>query len=240
MSPALANFIFETVNFLLLAAALAWVLYKPVRQALDAEQERHGRDEKERSRLLAEAETAVREAQSARDAAARENAARSQELLTTARREAEQLLEQAKQARATARKDFDAELASTRAAQALEWADLIGHIASASVSRLLEAIHGPALESSLVRVACTELSELGAGGAALVESTHTLAAADRALLAAVLPGGFEERTAPELIAGVRVTTSAGQVDASVAAIARQTARTLTHALAEPTAQGAHD
>ena len=39
MSPTLANFIFETVNFLLLAAALGWVLYKPVRHALDAEQD---------------------------------------------------------------------------------------------------------------------------------------------------------------------------------------------------------
>lgn len=239
MSTTLANFIFETVNFLLLAAALGWVLYKPVRHALDAEQERRDRDEQERSRLLLEAQTAAREAQSTREAAARESTERREEVLASARREAEQLLEQAKQARAAERRSFESELASARAAQALEWADLIGRIASVSVSRLLETIRGPALDSGLVHAACAELARLEDRGGALVESASPLEATDRARLAALLPGGFEDRTAPELIAGVRVTTSGGQVDASVAAIARQAARTLTNALAEPSARDAH-
>ncbi len=73
MSSALANFLFEAANFLLLAAALGWLLFKPVRRALDAERARHAREEDESKRLRAEAEVLAREARSAREAADREN-----------------------------------------------------------------------------------------------------------------------------------------------------------------------
>ena len=37
MSPDLATFLFELVNFALLAGGLGWLFFRPVRKALDAE-----------------------------------------------------------------------------------------------------------------------------------------------------------------------------------------------------------
>ena len=48
MAPWVANFLFEAVNFLLLAGALGWLFFRPVRTALDAERERRAKEEAER------------------------------------------------------------------------------------------------------------------------------------------------------------------------------------------------
>jgi len=37
VAPWVVNFLFETVNFLLLVGALGWLFFKPVGAALDAE-----------------------------------------------------------------------------------------------------------------------------------------------------------------------------------------------------------
>lgn len=234
MSPALANFLFEAANFLLLAAALGWLLFKPVRRALDAERERHEREVQEGRRLRDEAEALAREATAAREASRLEASRRREEILAAAKREVAALLEEAKRAQALERRSLERELQREREAQAAALAETVGRIAADSVARLLDALNGPSLDAALVRGACDELRALpsAARGAALVEAARPLDAASRALLEGALGGGFEERRVRELGAGVRVTTSAGQVDATAAALARRAARALSAAGAE--------
>jgi F0F1-type ATP synthase membrane subunit b/b' len=230
VAPALADFLFEAVNFLLLAAALGWLLFKPVRRALDEERERHARQDEASQRLRDEAEAAAGAARGAVEAADRETAQRRRETLEAAQEQAAALLEDARQAQAVLRQAQEQELRAWREAETAALVELVGRIAAESVARLLAALPGPSLDAALVRAARAELAALpGADrGEALVESARELDDEARALLAGVL-GGFEERTVRELGAGVRVTTAVGQVDATAASIARFAARAVSAA-----------
>ncbi|WP_338865013.1 hypothetical protein [Myxococcus stipitatus] len=228
MSPGLTNFLFEAANFLLLAAALGWLLFKPVRRALDAEQARHSQQEDEARRMRQEAEVLVRAARAEREAAARESDERRRALLESARREGAREAETARRAQAEERRRMERELLDWKDARAEELTETVGRIAAESVRGLLAALEGPALDLALVRAACVELGAVPveARGAALVECARPLDAESRALLESVLGGALKERVVGELQAGVRVTTSAGQVDATAVAMARRAARAL--------------
>lgn len=239
MSPALTNFVFEAANFLLLAAVLGWVLFKPVRRALDAERDRHDQQLEESKRLRAEAATLASEARTAKEAALREADERRRESLDAAKREAAAIVESARQAQLAERRRLEQELAVQRRAEAAGMADTVGWIAAESVRNLLRALDGPPLDAALVRAARAELDQIPrqARGAAVVECARPLDAEARAALQAVLDPGFQERIVRELGAGVRVTTAAGQVDASAVALARRAALAVKSAAA-PAAIGA--
>jgi F0F1-type ATP synthase membrane subunit b/b' len=232
VSPALANFLFEAVNLLLLAAALGWILFKPVRRALDEERARHAKEEEEQKRLRSEAEALARDARAVRGAADREAAERRSEVLAAAQKDAVRIVEEARKSQAAERRALEQELATSRNAQAAAVADAVGRIAGESVARLLDALEGPSLDVALVRAACAELGALptAARGSALVESARPLEAEARRLLGGALGDGFKERTVSELLAGVRVTTSAGQVDATALSLARHAAQAVTASL----------
>ncbi|MHB8416545.1 MAG: hypothetical protein ACYDCL_00610 [Myxococcales bacterium] len=235
MSPTLANFIFEAANFLLLAAALGWVLFKPVRRALDAERARHAEEAAAGVRLRSEAEALAQQAHAAREAAELEVAERRREAAAAAQQEAARLLEEARKAQALERLAMEAERKSSQAEQADALAETVGRIAAEAVRGLLETLKGPPLDIALVRAACEELAGLPAAAreAALVESARPLGPEARELLARALGRAFDERVVGELGAGVRVTTPAGQVDATAAAIAQRAARTVAGLGAAP-------
>lgn len=222
MSPALANFLFEAANFLLLAAALGWMLFKPVRRALDEERQRHDAQSGELEGLRKEAEALATQAREAQRAAERELDARREAVLSAARKEASDLLEQARKKQRDERKALREELDAMRNAESLALASTVGKLAADAVRRLLEALDGPPLDMALIDAACAQLSSLPAEArrAALVESARPLDAEARRRLQGALGERFEERVVGELGAGVRVTTPAGQVDATAASIAR--------------------
>jgi len=228
VSPALANFLFETANFLLLAAALGWLLFKPVRGALDAERAGHEKAVAAAAQLRAEAESLAKESRAARDGAERDAAQVRAAILSTAKKEAEAILEAARQESAEERRTLLRELEAARQAEVEALADSAGQIAAESVRRLLLSLEAPALDLSLVRAACRALRTLPepARRGALVESARPLGATERGLLQGTLGDSFKERTITELGAGLRVTTLAGQVDASAVAFAREAARAM--------------
>ncbi len=239
MSPSLANFLFEVANFLLLAAALGWILFEPVRRALDKERERHAKEEEEQKRLRSEAEALAKDARAVREATDHETAKRRSELLAAAQKEAAQIVEEARKTQAAERRTLEQELTTSRNAQAAALAETVGRIAGESVARLLSVLEGPSLDVALVRAACAELGGLPsfARGSALVESAHPLDAEARRLLGGAIGDGFKERTVAELLAGVRVTTSAGQVDATALSLARHAAQAVTAAAGPAAAAG---
>ena len=95
-----------------------------------------------------------------------------------------------------------------------------------SGSTTTKVLPGPSLDLALVRAATRELASLppAALRSGLVEVARPLEPEARSLLGGALGVSFEARVVEELGAGVRVTTSAGQVDATASALARRAAR----------------
>jgi len=231
VSPTLANFLFEAANLLVLALALGWAFFKPVRRVLDAEVDRHAKQDEDAAQRKAEAEALMEQARTARAEAARERDEQRQQMLEAARREAAGVLDKARATQAAERQALGQEMQAARAAEASALAETVGRIAGASVRDLLERLDGPSLDQALVGAACKALESMPqeTRGSAQVESARPLAEESRRQLERALGIHIEERIVPELGAGVRVTTAGGQVDTTASAIARQAAREVTDA-----------
>lgn len=229
MSTTLANFLFEVANFLLLAAGLGWLLFKPIRKALDAERQRHQQQDEESRRQRAEAESWTAEVRDARRRAERELDDHRKELLAAAQSEAAALLDEAKAARRAERRALEDELATLREGETQALAEAVGRLAAGAVRELLDVLPGPSLDLALVRAACRELGSLPAAArsSAVVECARPLEAEARTLLRSTLGGPLEARVVEELGAGIRITTPAGQVDATATALTRRAARVVS-------------
>ena len=126
MSPALANFLFEAVNFLLLTAALGWFLFKPVREALERERAQHQSQTESAAHLRAEAEALEGRAREALAQVEQEAAEQRRRAMAAAEQEAKQLREATKQAQLREREDLARELEAVRDAQASAAAETLG------------------------------------------------------------------------------------------------------------------
>lgn len=231
MSPALANFVFEAANFLLLAGALGWVLFKPVRRALDAERQQHEDEQRASERQRALAESLAKEARTAKQVAERDVEQSRQEILNAAKLEAARLLDEARDAARAERQVLQHELEAARNAEIAELASSVGELAAQTVRRLLETLPGPSIDAALVRAACAELESIPVETRrpAQVESARELDGDATKLLQAALGGAYTARVVAELGAGVRVTTPGGQVDASALSLGRYAGRAVQHA-----------
>ncbi|MEX1365557.1 MAG: hypothetical protein AB1Z98_20685 [Nannocystaceae bacterium] len=239
MSPALADFLFEAANFLVLAAVLGWLLFRPVRKALAAEREQHDGLEQRASALRTEAEVLTEQARAAKARLSAELEAERAERRAAAQREASEL-QQAARARARelrATREHEEEAHQRAALDRL--ADAVGDVAARSVLRLLEVLDGPALDLALVRGTCDALEAwpMAQRQPATVESARPLEPEAQRRLRDVLGEPLVLRVVPELIAGVRVTAPAGQIDGTARAFARRARQQVSAAARdEPTAQ----
>lgn len=237
MSPTWVTFGFEAANFLLLMGLLAWLFFRPVRDAIErrraaieqeqrAAAESHAKAEQEREALVAARAAFEAERDLAREGAQREIEAQRQALLEAGR---------AQLARERAR--FEAERQAARIADQHLHARDAALAARAIVEGLLARIAAGELDSGLVGTACRDLERLRDGGKAfgsvVIESAAPLdpaLAARLAAAAAVEPGALSLRVDPALVAGLRVLTDRGLVDASVAGVAARSAQLLERAL----------
>jgi F-type H+-transporting ATPase subunit b len=240
MSPVAATFLFELANFLLLAALVGWLLFRPVRAALTARQQQ----EQERASALEKREqeiTRKSEELAARSATFEETlATERKDRLAAADKEASEIVSHA---RATAERARDR---SRRMLEHLEQAEverLAGAVAAAAreaVARLLIDIESPALDHALLLAVCRKLEADGDPSAAvLVESAAPLEQTDRDALAKAARQDVRSvdfRVVPDLHGGLRVTTASGLIDASAAGIADHAGRVLTRTLTEPAAE----
>jgi F-type H+-transporting ATPase subunit b len=239
VSTALSNFLIEALNFGILAAVLGWLVFKPIRKALDAERDRRTKAEEDLEQRSKEVARKEQEVQAAREKLEDELEQRRNQLLAEAKTEAEAVVRKAHDQADHERDTLRAELAQMRKAQVAEAADQLGDMAGAAVRRLLETLQGPELDDALVRAACTELAKLNGAdlGSVIVESARELDTEARTALQATLPGEIETRVLPELGAGVRITTAAGQVDATAQAFAREARRNVAKDMRE---RGEHE
>lgn len=236
MSPSLSTFLFEVANFIALAALLAWLFFKPVRQAIADQRAKISAQEEKAAQKLADADRMRQQIAAQHKALAIE-------------------LEQFRvEARAAAKQESDALLATTRAqlerersalrrdalniekAQAAKLAQALASAAYLTVKRFFEQMEGPELERLLMTAACQELSafSIDSLGSVTVESATLLDPEAQALMASTL--GEAKKTAvfrvlPELVSGVRISTQQGLIDASVAGLATFAEQSLAEALA---------
>jgi len=146
--------------------------------------------------------------------------------------ERERLVEAARAQMQRERETLKGELVAQRRAQARSLSRDAAFAAREIVVGLLGEVEGPDLEHALLRAACGELEKLRPSGPlapVVVESARALeeeAAADLVQAAGVAAADVARRIDPDLVAGLRVLTARGLVDASAAGLAAQAERVL--------------
>ncbi len=236
MSPSLTTFLFETANFVALAAALGWLFFKPVRAALQAQRERTRKQLADAAAALAEAKQSREQAEAARRALAGELEQMRSHERELAKQERESILNEARRRGEAERAALLQEATRLGQSQLAELSAAAATAASEAVRALLQQIAGPDLELALTAAACRELRALGDGAPLepiAISSATPLSEAQRAALAAalgeVLPR-TELRVDPALLSGIRIGTAAGLIDASALGLARYAALSLRAAL----------
>jgi len=228
------TFVFELINFLLLAAALTWLCFRPVRAFI------RSREEELRSRseaLALERGEVEQELEKARLLRAEAEAAldrQRSELAETARAEQERLTRALRERAETEHARLAKELEAKRTAELEAWSRDVAEWTTALTQALLGRVKGPTLTHALILRAGRELRELRERGALVdpvFEVAEPLDAGHRALLADAAGCNSEQlqvRLVPELVAGVRLVSAQGVIDASVRGLAEYVGRSLRH------------
>jgi len=235
MSSTLSTFLFELTNFLLLAGLLGWLLFKPVRTALQQ------RQAAEKTQIATLAEQTAEADRLRADLAQRQRAFEQEmeglraEHMAAVDQEAAAIRAGARDAANRERESMTRMLGHLEHAQAQRLAAAVAATTRDSVERLLMSLGAPGLEAALIDSACRQVRALGGGslGTVLIESAQPLNADAEAGLRTALDHratGAEFRIVPGLGAGVRLTTARGLVDASAAGIASQAERLLIETL----------
>jgi len=232
VSPSWATFLFETANFLLLAALLGWAFFRPVRAMLERQRASLDAERREAEASRGEAQRQLAEAQKLRAELEASLSGLRERGRQEAEHEAAHLLDGARDQARRERQALEAELGALRRGEAHARSLDSVRAAREVVVRLLARIGGPDVESALQRAACRELAELAAGGRldpVIVEAPRSLeteAIAALAEAAGIAPDRVGQRIVPELVAGVRILTGRGLVDASAAGLAAQAERAI--------------
>ena len=235
MSSTLSTFLFELTNFLLLAGLLGWLLFKPVRTALQERQAAEKRQVDALAERTAEADRLRTDLTQRHSAFEQEMAGLRAEHLAAVDQEAAAIRAGARDAATRERDSTTRMLGHLEHAQAERLAAVVAATTRDSVERLLTSLGAPGLDAALIDSACRQVRTLDGRslGAVLIESAQPLSAdAETALRTALGDRATEAdfRVVPGLGAGIRVTTAGGLVDASAAGIASQAERLLIAAL----------
>jgi F-type H+-transporting ATPase subunit b len=236
LSASWVTFLFEAGNFLLLAAVLGRLFFRPVREALERRRSELESEQSAAAEARADAERARQDT--------REKLAELEDSLEALRERArldaeaerDRLIEAARDQMQRERDTLKGELVSHRRAQARSLARDAAFAAREIVVRLLERMDGPDLERSLMWAACEELEKLASAGPLApvnIESARPLEHESLTILAhaaGVSPTSLDHHVDADLVAGIRVLTARGVVDASAAGLAAQAERLLVDRL----------
>ena len=232
MSASWLTFVFEAANFVLLAAVLGWLFFRPVRESLERRRQQLENERRAAAEARARAEQERQGATARRSELDRSVA----EVRDRARREAEQEKERIlAEARAQMRREREAvakELMAARGAGARDRSRDAAFAAREIVARLLQELKGPELEKMLLAAASQQLADLRSSGSLSPLVVESASAVDGGAVAALAessgvdPSELTCRVDPDLIAGVRILTARGLVDVSVAGLASEAERLL--------------
>jgi F-type H+-transporting ATPase subunit b len=242
VSPRLATFLYEAVNFLALALLLGWLFFKPVRQALADYRRRQEEAIQSAEKIRADAERMRAEIVSERDSLNDELSRLRAQEFDAARRQAQQLLADADALAARKQKDAVRRVHHLEETEASELGRAAAVAAARTVTLLLERIKSSDLESALVRSACEELTGIPKESLAPVkiETARPLSSENRARVEALLQGaaqGAVYHVNDELCGGIRIWTAQGLIDASVVGLSRYAEQVLRQEMNNHPAQG---
>ena len=241
MSPTVTTFLFESANFLVLAAVLGWLFFKPVRQALSDHRAKldalaHAADEK-----MAAAELTRADVESQRETFRDELTKLRNESLEAARQQAESIIAQAREQAVRLKLSAEQHVTHLADSQTATLSRAVSVAAGTLVSQLLKRLNGMDLNAGLLRAACDEVRQLALDSAPVtVESSQALSNDDRTLLNAALGSAAASatyRVVPDLGGGVRITTQRGLVDATITGLAEFGQRALAAELQNRAAMG---
>lgn len=223
MSPTLTTFLYEAANFLVLATVLGWLFFKPVRQALADRQAKFESESRLAAQKLYEAEKVQQEINAKRARLQAELKEQRTREVTAARKQADQLLDEARMAAQREREVTRRQAARMSETQQDTWAQVAAAAAGATVGRLLEQIGGPDLQSALIEAACQQLRSFpkDAISPVKIESTQCLSDSQVAKLKDALGSAAdaaEFRTADGLGTGIRISTGKGLIDATTSGL----------------------
>ena len=223
MSPTLTTFLFEAANFLVLAAVLGWLFFKPVRQALSDYRANLDALARAADEKVAEAERGRTDVESQRQAFRDELTKLRHDTLEAARQEAAKIIAEAQQQAARTKLAAEQHVTHIGKTQTSTLSRVVANAAGAIVGKLLTQLNGPDLNTGLVRAACDQLHGLKLDSTPVtLESARPLSDDERGLFDAALgPAavGATYRVVSDLGGGVRITTSRGLIDASIAGLA---------------------
>lgn len=225
MSPTLTTFLYEAANFLVLAAALGWLFFRPVRKALADRQQRFAAKEHQAAEQLAQAQQAQQEAAAERANLQTELSALRAQELEAARQKADKILAEARASAARELESSRRQAAHLSESQQDTLSVAAATAAAEAVQQLMKQIGGPDVHAALVASACHQLAALQPESLAPVkiESEQALSAEAQAALNEALrtaAASADYRQVEDMGVGIRVTTAQGLIDASASGLAR--------------------
>jgi F0F1-type ATP synthase membrane subunit b/b' len=224
VNESLWTFVFEVANFVALAAALAWLFFKPVRKALEDERAKARRLEEEAEQKLAEATSMRQEIELQHKMLARELETMRNEAREAVKREVEQTLAEARAQIERERATLKRQALHIERSQTAKIARAVATATRNTTERFLEQLGGPELERALIEAACRELKAFSNDSLApvTVETATSLDDASRQLVNTSLRAAAKTadfRVVPELKGGLRISTARGLIDASITGLA---------------------
>jgi F0F1-type ATP synthase membrane subunit b/b' len=225
VSPSLTTFLFETANFVALAALLAWVFFKPVRHAIETQRLSIRTQEEEAARKLSDAEKIRQEIDAQHRRLITELEHMRAEAHNTAKQESDALLAATRAQLERERTTLQRDMLNLEKSQMTRLAGVLASAAHVIIKRFFEQLEGPELEQLLLKSACRELALLAAHalGPVTIESATSLGTEAQKTIALAMGAHqttVDFRVVPKLVAGVRIATQQGLIDASVTGLAR--------------------
>jgi F0F1-type ATP synthase membrane subunit b/b' len=224
VNASLWTFVFEIANFLSLAAILAWLFFKPVRQALADHAAKAKLLEDQAAQKLADAERLQSDLQCQRQELNSQLEELRSKSLEAAHREAQRVIAAGRAQIDRERETLRQEALNIDRTQTARIARSVATVTSQAVKELLVQLSGPELEQTLVQAACRQLQGLPQGSLApvVIECASALKEQSRQCIISALGESAQSavfRVAPDLLGGVRVSTNCGLIDASIRGLA---------------------
>ena len=231
MSPALSTFLFEAANFLILAGVLAWLLFRPVRAAIEQRREAVAREGQQAAEKLADAERMRFEIADRLQKLDEELRIQREASRQNAARESERILAEAREAAQRERAALKRQMAYLEHARVERLSQIIAAATGQAVGRLLQDIAKTDLDMALLNEGRRRLASINGKpiGPVMIESARNLSDEERGSLenAIKLPGqAVEFRVAEDLKVGLRISTNQGLIDLSGTGLAEFAERSL--------------
>jgi len=235
VSDTLSNFLFQVVNFLILVGVLSWLLFRPVRAAIEKRRTQIAQQEEQAAEKLADAERSRKDIEQRKAGLDQELRQKREQAKEQAKQEADSIVAQARADAEHEREALKRQLATLEDARIERISRIVASVAGQAVGQLLQQIAGTDLEKALLQEACQRLQSFDGNSISpvVVESARELSAEERKAIQQAVKHDSEEisfRVNDDLKVGLRISTNRGLIDVSDSGLAEFAERMLASQL----------